>query len=1004
MYHTSHFRLLLLLCTLGVFISSAADERMRLAIPRVTDPPPQIDGEGLRFATLPGQLALDTQDKVAYTAQSFKWDGADDSSGKVTFGWDSKCFYFFAVVKDDKHTQLYENDRLFNGDHVMLVFDMIPGGGTKTDLWKIGFTPGDFDKVKPAMHVWTPLGVTTEGIKFSTKKREDGYQLEASIPWSFFDLNDNLTVGHSFGFDCIIGDSDTGLTQKSMLSLNGKLGQHKPGLLPIAILGTPDGTVPPPPAAQIAITETPRKLKPNESFEVVLPADKLKDYPTLAVNAIIDHEKYSGGTYTLVLELNGFPLGLEQSVNRDETLTFGKYTLPSIGSQNTWFCFYNNAFDAKDYPDVFSAGDKIVPPQFLFDISSHLKPGQDNVLKVIYRKRHNVENGITVAVALTSEKKKALMSYAMGELQEYVPHALANPPVYSWDTSQDGALEVAVGGRTFTIVSSYSTRTPGWAILGKGGEAWQKLTIKEKGLVEAAAKEFAITRRIKQENFRLVVTDSVTNLLDEPLPLMYSHTAATDGLKYARICGTKISVRGSGRGPIYRENEGQCPTTMLVFDEASIGFVAEDDCMSTQGFNMVKDTIGGIENELFVLPPRKTMEVEFSVYPLENDDEFIFINRIRNDRDVNFTIPTGGMLAGFKHNLQNSDATVIRNISSKVNPETDIMIMGGRYHGNNLLEIDTTEMSQSIARIRRLFPNLTQLCYFHCFISQSEYDKSELLDEALLDAQGNQVYYGNKDKLYPLFEAVDGNRFTERMVQSIEKRFELGFDGIFWDELDRSCAKFDYNPRYWDGVTAEIDKKTHQITRRISTVCLLSQPWRIKMIERIMSRIKKPNALIGNGAPLTRTIRKYHFPRFIETGSVSNLRRGQLFTPLALGDHLTEQTELDAYRHAVRCLDYGCVYYWYHYRVMATHPMLSQAMFPITPIELGKGYIIAQERIVANKSGYYGWNDTSDFTTRVFDAGGREVPDFKVPRVIRNGKAFAELRLPLGYSAAIVKK
>jgi len=325
-------------------------------------------------------------------------------------------------------------------------------------------------------------------------------------------------------------------------------------------------------------------------------------------------------------------------------------------------------------------------------------------------------------------------------------------------------------------------------------------------------------------------------------------------------------------------------------------------------------------------------------------------------------------------------------------------------HGNNILEMDTTEMTQAIARIRRLFPNLTQICYFHCFISQAKYDQRELMDEAMLDAQGKQVNYDRRKFDLPLFEPIEGNRFSKRLEQAIAKRFDLGFDGIFWDELERSCAVFDYNPRHWDGVTAEIDKKTHQITRRISTVCLVSQPWRCKMLDQIIPRLKQPNGLIGNGAPLTKTMTKYHFPRFIETGSVSNLRRGQLFTPLALGDHLSERTELDAYRHAVRCLDYGCVYYWYSAYIMATHPMLSQAMFPITPIELGKGFIIGQERIVVNKSGYYGWNDASDFTSRVFDAAGREVPEFKVPRVIRNGKAFAELRLPLGYSAAIVRK
>ena len=62
---------------------------MVVAIPRITDPPPQIDGEGLRFATLPGQITLATQDKVAYMDSKSKWGGADDVSGTVTFGWDT---------------------------------------------------------------------------------------------------------------------------------------------------------------------------------------------------------------------------------------------------------------------------------------------------------------------------------------------------------------------------------------------------------------------------------------------------------------------------------------------------------------------------------------------------------------------------------------------------------------------------------------------------------------------------------------------------------------------------------------------------------------------------------------------------------------------------------------------------------------------------------------------------------------------------------------------------
>ena len=45
-----------------------------------------------------------------------------------------------------------------------------------------------------------------------------------------------------------------------------------------------------------------------------------------------------------------------------------------------------------------------------------------------------------------------------------------------------------------------------------------------------------------------------------------------------------------------------------------------------------------------------------------------------------------------------------------------------------------------------------------------------------------------------------------------------------------------------------------------------------------------------------------------------------LYSPIALGDHLTERSEQDAYRVMLRALDFGCVYYWYNdLTVIPTH-------------------------------------------------------------------------------------
>ena len=110
-------------------------------------------------------------------------------------------------------------------------------------------------------------------------------------------------------------------------------------------------------------------------------------------------------------------------------------------------------------------------------------------------------------------------------------------------------------------------------------------------------------------------------------------------------------------------------------------------------------------------------------------------------------------------------------------------------------------------------------------------------------------------------------------------------------------------------------------------------------------------------------------------------------------------------RGRIAALDYGLVYHWYNdLLVVPTYHTLTRYMYPITPMELHEGYIIGRERIITKKSGLFGWGDSAEHEVHVFDSSGREVPDFKAPLVRRNGKTYSELRLPEGWSAAVVRK
>ena len=110
-------------------------------------------------------------------------------------------------------------------------------------------------------------------------------------------------------------------------------------------------------------------------------------------------------------------------------------------------------------------------------------------------------------------------------------------------------------------------------------------------------------------------------------------------------------------------------------------------------------------------------------------------------------------------------------------------------------------------------------------------------------------------------------------------------------------------------------------------------------------------------------------------------------------------------RKFILTLDYGCVSHWYSdLQVMPTFETITKFMYPITPVELHEGYIVGKERILANRSGLFGWGDASKHEVHVFDDTGREVPDFKAPTVERGGATFTELRIAEGWSAAIVRK
>jgi hypothetical protein len=160
--------------------------------------------------------------------------------------------------------------------------------------------------------------------------------------------------------------------------------------------------------------------------------------------------------------------------------------------------------------------------------------------------------------------------------------------------------------------------------------------------------------------------------------------------------------------------------------------------------------------------------------------------------------------------------------------------------------------------------------------------------------------------------------------------------------------------------------------------------------------------LIGNSCPRTRTMQDLRFPRFVETAAEWYPARSHLYSPIALGDHHTVEdfeTLLDDIRLK---LMWGSVYYYYS-RPAQPYPTITQHMFPFTPVELHRGWVLGEERLLTAVPGTFSLGDEDPVTVYWYDADGA-LTDRTGDERVEGGKRLVRLDLAEGEMAAIVRE
>jgi len=983
-----------LISTAGAYCQTATQP---IPVPLKPDPPLTIDGDLSDWSLVPDKIVLNSKDHVTYGGNI--WKSPQDLSGLVQLSWRQEALYVAATVTDDTLRQTQRGSNLWKGDHIELYLDTAPdtdSGGTifGPRQFEIGLSPGNFSRsgdaltdIKPEAYIFLPANTSAQGIQVAAQRTANGYVLEASIPWTV--LNFKPQVGLPLAVEVGLSDTDgTEPAQEKFMTIGtAKWLRNRTSMLP-AVLANADGSAP------ASITSTPvfdsKSLKKGETTSVSFNAPPVPAgyEAVLSVQARLDTPKASGYTPALELNLNGKTIGLDRLRNKErseERVTGGTI---SAARGAAFTVPYAPDFDAADKSTLYALK-KGKASLLEFRVTDLLK-STDNVLQIKNDPAPAVDKTLVIGNAKLLYRIPPIVKVKLpppsGILPVIAPTAAhaVNYDVIRNTNNDDFAVKLDKS--TFQVNSQYSTPAGKWETNSNSF--------------------FTVKRQIEKKGEWIIVHDTFTNLTDQNLPLIHREEV--------QIKPDKVWLGGlSPSGAVGESSNPHNPTVFASQGKSGIGMLPLDDVFQVHIKNYSTENRIGLADNNLVLKPKSTYTADWAIVPVASNDHFDFINATRRLLDVNYQFDGGFAFFRAHPNLTGkwSDQQVI-DFAKYKDAKYLCLSLGYPYykgripHGTAFQQIDLSATEKAIARRRKLLPDAKQLIYFHCFIDVADESPEKYKDSRLLMPDGTQANYGQD--IYKLFIPTLTDSYGPAVAKNLDIAFnQLKLDGIFWDEMAYSRYLYTYGDQ-WDGVSADIDPKTMKITRLKSAVTLLSQPWRLGQAKRIM----KQGTLIANGGlPFTRTMRNLHYIAFNETGSISNCVNSQLFTPIALGDHLTERSEEDAYHVMLNALNYGCLYYWYNdMTVIPKYHTLTQYMFPFTPVELHEGYIIGTERIITNRSGVFGWNDNSKHEVHVFDDSGREVnlKAIKAPTVVKtdqkDGKTWTEIRIGEGWSAAILRK
>ncbi len=719
----------------------------------------------------------------------------------------------------------------------------------------------------------------------------------------------------------------------------------------------------------------------------------------LEFDARMQSSSFSGSNFVLRIQLNGYSLRQERILNKPLQFGTANGTLLSWADGDRWRLVYSPGMD----PKWNAPGDPhqvlgVSPFRLRLHVADRLRVGGNRlVLQHLGRGLPGIEIASLRLVRAESPTAALSSTSIQAETPKQTPMTAA---MTMRPLARGGAVEVGAGSALFSIETEISTCGSGSFRLGREPSGWDRLHVEQRRL-EAHAKPLLLRRAQRLQDGFLELRDVLVNRTDSDLGVIVREALRV----HPDSSDTYLGGFSLPPTPLELSSyEPQAPSAVAVRGGFALGLLPGNDVLWVHATTYRdRGGIGLLDDELCIAPGDSVVLVWRALVCRGGYDDWV--NATRAGLGANFTLEGGFAFGSYAMNdwpqARLRDWIRVRALGFLSTP-APTQSGGHGLHGPALLDSPEAQekMRRFAAAVHAAAPEVRVLAYFHAYITNRAGAESLYADTRHLGPDGKPVFYPYKSRpaAYPLFVPIQGSRFARDLEAVISRLWDLGFDGLYWDEMSTSVTPYTYRGK-WDGTSGEIDSKSQRLVQRKSAVPLLVQPW----IEAQLSRLTaEEHVIVANTEPVTLSLMRYRFPRFVETPESQRFAWTQLWSPIGLADRSRELSAADIAARIRDHIEHGALYYFYLPNVQLDGRTLASYMFPATPIRIRPGVFEASERILTTRSGRYGWGDAAGHEVHVFSADGREIRGSARTLEI-GGMRWTELSLAPGESAAIVR-